>query len=205
MSSIQDRQREDMLRLRRMLENVLPVSPPASSSGTRILDVACGACSEADLLTDFFGKIRGGDANLTGIDMRAREIAQAQQRFGKGRALDPDGRTHKTFEFLTGDATKLEQHGELGEDFDIVFMRHQNYWNGQRTWEEIFDQALKKLGPDGELVITSYFDHEHVLALKALQNLGAELLVTQQNDHSRMLTTPGKSVDRHVAVFRRKH
>ena len=105
---------------------------------------------------------------------------------------------------MTGDASKLDQHAEMGEDFDLVFMRHQNYWHSARTWEEIYDQALAKLGDDGRLIITSYFDKEHELALEAIQRLGGELIQTEFNPETRELQTEGKSVDRHVAIFRRK-
>ena len=83
-------------------------------------------------------------------------------------------------------------------------MRHQNYWNGAKTWEEIFDQALGKVGDDGRLIITSYFDKEHELALEAIQRLGGELIRTEFNAETRKLITDGKSVDRHVAIFKRK-
>ena len=53
-------------------------------------------------------------------------------------------------------------------------------------------------------MITSYFDREHQLALDALQKLGAEIVTTHSNPHARKLTTPGKSVDKHIAVLRRK-
>ena len=57
-------------------------------------------------------------------------------------------------------------------------MRHQNYWNGTPYSFKIYDQALHLLKPHGLLIITSYFDREHLLALQALQSLGAELLLT---------------------------
>jgi hypothetical protein len=53
-------------------------------------------------------------------------------------------------------------------------------------------------------VITSYFDKEHQLALEALQKLGAEVVLSRRNERSRKLITPGKSVDKHIAVLRRK-
>ena len=68
----------------------------------------------------------------------------------------------------------------------------------------VYDQALEKLDPEGRLVITSYFDEEHQLALDAIRKLGGELVVTERNEESRSLPTPGKSIDRHVAVFRKK-
>ncbi len=223
-----DRQPEiietDMRRLRRMLDRVLAADRCAkllpgqlatnanigSAAPTRILDVACGACDEANTLADYFAKWKGEGAStaadveaaveLTGIDVRAREIADAQRRFS------PSGsKADRAFEFLNGDATRLDEHRELGEDFDVVFFRHQNLWNGRRTWEEIFDKALDKLADDdGRLIITSYFDREHQLALEAIQRLGGELISTERNSESRKLRTAGKSIDRHVAVFRKR-
>ncbi len=171
----------------------------------RILDIACGACNEAETLTDFLADLRGGEGTkikLTGIDMRAREISDAKRRFQDKKRGNAKG-VEKDFEFLTGDATKLDGHTELGDDFDLVFLRHQNYWNGVRTWDEIFDQALGKLSSDGHLVITSYFDREHSLAVDAIERLGGKLIRSESNPESRELPTEGKSVDRHVAVFRR--
>lgn len=203
---------EDLERLRRMLRKVAGDDLETvrrrleSRDEARILDIACGDCREAEVLSDFVAELKGAPESavkLTGIDVRAREIANAEKKFGRRRG--PDGKRGKReFEFLTGDATKLRGHAEMGDDFDLVFMRHQNYWNGDSTWEKIFDQALEKLGTDGRLVITSYFDKEHSLALEALQRLGGELIRTEFNPETRELSTPGKSVDRHVAIFKRK-
>lgn len=216
----------DMRRLQRMLDRVLKadndtpserpstlVDPTRSDSPTRILDLACGACDEAETLVDYFASLKtkaaaasaqgaGKHIELTGIDVRAREIADAARRFRSTRKESDDLRAE--FEFLNGDATKIDDHRELGENFDVVFMRHQNLWNGRRTWEEMFDKALQKLDDDGRLIITSYFDREHQLALESIQQLGGELIVSEQNETSRKLVTAGKSIDRHVAVFRKK-
>lgn len=201
-----------MVRLRKMLGRAIGNDTDfvkrslQKNEDARILDIACGACNEADTLTDFLADLRGPQKSkikLTGIDMRAREISDAQHRF-EGRKNDKQSGIEKEFEFLTGDATKLNGHTELGDDFDLVFLRHQNYWNGIRTWDEIFDQALGKLSSDGRLVITSYFDKEHSLALDAIQRLGGKLIHTEFNPETRELSTEGKSVDRHVAVFSRE-
>ncbi len=203
---------EDLVRLRKMLRKVTGDDDEqvrrrlASREEARVLDIACGECREAEVLTDFMAELKGpsdGTVKLTGLDVRAREIANAQTRFGGRRKL-ADGSGHQEYEFLTGDATKLEGHSEMGEDFDLVFMRHQNYWNGAQTWEKIYDQALAKVGDDGRLIITSYFDKEHELALEAIQRLGGELIRTEFNPETRELQAEGKSVDRHVAIFRRK-
>ncbi len=216
---IQSANEEDLRRLRAMLQRVSGNDPEAvkrrleraanphpGSRDLRVLDLACGECREAGVLGDFVAERDGlpdGTVHFTGMDVRAREIANAMRTFGRHREANEE-RGKREFEFLVGDATKLADHAELGEAFDLVFLRHQNYWNGARDWEEIFDHALAKLGEEGRLVITSYFDREHELALRAIQNLGGELIHTEFNEKARRLPTPGKSVDRHVAMFRRK-
>ncbi len=203
---------EDLIRLKKMLRKVIGDDEAQvrrrleSRDETRILDIACGECREAEVLTDFIADLRGnkdGEVRLTGMDVRAREIEDAQRRFGGKRDLENRPGTREC-EFLTGDASKLDQHAELGENFDFVFMRHQNYWNGAKTWEEIYDQALGKLDDEGRLIITSYFDKEHELALEAIKRLGGELISSEFNSETRELITEGKSVDRHVAIFKRK-
>jgi SAM-dependent methyltransferase len=200
--------REDQDRLRRMLERtvgraaVLGGAPLADRSEVSILDVACGACDEAETLSDFFRSLRSAGGSppastlLVGTDVRERELDAAKARFrsGEGRA----------FEFFKGDASRLDAHRELRDAFDVLFFRHQNLYHGRALWERIFEQGLSRLKDDGVLVITSYFDREHALALQAFEKLGAEVVVTERNPESRELITPGKSVDRHVAVLRKK-
>ncbi len=192
--------------LRRALQKSgLPVRVRSSGSKAgkgplQILDLACGTCREAGTLVEVFRDFSGGDqaVRFVGADIRDRELEEAAAR---ARAV---AGPQDQFEFLTANCAKLGRHRELGQEFDVTFLRHQNYWNDKPVWQRIFEQGLEKLSDDGLLVITSYFDREHALALKALEGAGAELLITEQNEASRQLPTPGKSVDRHVAVFRKK-
>jgi len=202
----------DLERLRRMLRKVTEDDADevrrrlGARDEARVLDVACGECREAEVLTDFLSELRGsrdGTVKLTGIDVREREIADAARRFGERREAN-GGPAARECEFLSGDASRLDEEGAVGENFDLVFMRHQNFWNGARTWEAIYDQALAKLDEGGRLVITSYFDREHELAVEAIRRLGGDLVRSEFNPETRALPTPGKSVDRHVAVFRRR-
>jgi hypothetical protein len=85
----------------------------------------------------------------------------------------------------------------------MVFLRHQNFWDNPTVWRRIFDSGLERLHDSGLLVITSYFDKEHELAVKAITNTGARLIDSVRNRASRRLNSTGKSVDRHIAVFRR--
>lgn len=204
--------RRDLERLRRMLQKVTEDDTEevrrrlGARDEARVLDLACGECREAEVLTDFLSELRGADegtVKLTGIDVREREIADAARRFG-GRRETGDRPVVRECEFLAGDASRLDEEGAVEEDFDLVFLRHQNFWNGASTWEAIYDQALAKLDEGGRLVITSYFDREHDLAVEAIRRLGGDLVRSEFNPESRALPTPGKSVDRHVAVFRRR-
>lgn len=173
----------------------------SQGGGLQILDLACGTCREAGTLVEVFRDLRGGGqpVRFVGADIRDRELDEAAER------AKVAGKTGDRFEFLTENCALIGRHSELGGDFDVTFLRHQNYWNDKPVWQRIFEQGLAKLKDDGLLVITSYFDREHELALKALKRAGAELIVSETNESSRQLIgTPGKSVDRHVAVFRRK-
>jgi SAM-dependent methyltransferase len=183
---------EDMAQLEALLRRHVAPHLRAKAEA-RILDLACGRCDEAEMLVSVVKDEMNADAvQLVGADIRIREIRQARERFSKLNA-----------EFLIEDASDLSHHQQLGEDFDMVFLRHQNYWNGPELWKGIYDQGLEKLSDDGLLVITSYFDKEHQLALEALQKMGAELVLSKRNDVSRALSSPGKSVDRWLAVLKK--
>ena len=190
----------DLTRLRELLSETLKrsgVTPNLTKEGDlKLLNLACGRADETEVLADVFGHHTEA-IHMTGLDIRAREIGEARERW---KNLPP----RASADFLVQDASKLGQLKELGSEFDIAFMRHQNYWNGDTTWTQIYDEALHRLDKQGLLVITSYFDREHRLALDAIQGLGAELICSERNNDSRIVTdAPGKSVDRHVAVFRK--
>jgi ubiquinone/menaquinone biosynthesis C-methylase UbiE len=196
---------EDMQRLEKLI-----VEAAESDAGLQrkidgnqdllLLNLACGACNEAETLAKVFGGNEGasygnGNMKFVGLDVRAREIAEAAARF---RSV-----SDTQFEFINGDATKLDTYQQLPGSFDVIFMRHQNLWNGKRTWEEIYHKALEKLSPNGRLIITSYFDREHAEAIDVIRNQGGDLLLTKANEKSRRLPMVGRSVDRHLAVLKR--
>ena len=185
---------EDMSKLKTLLQDSLqPHLKPQSDM--RILNLACGRCDEAETLIQVGSELtKGGDVEMIGADIRIREIRQARENH-----------VNLPAKFLIEDATKIDEHKEMGDDFNMVFLRHQNFWHGQELWKKIFDQGIAKLRPDGMLVITSYFDVEHRLALRALESLGMEVVSNKRNKASRALAdAPGKSVDRGVAVLKRR-
>ncbi|YCM45176.1 class I SAM-dependent methyltransferase [Verrucomicrobiaceae bacterium 227] len=162
-----------------------------------LLNLACGRGDETGVLAKLLAE-KSKSVHLQGLDIRAAEIDQANSRWKQqlGKKVSADFITHR------GD--QLRELSEVGTP-DIAFLRHQNYWNDKPVWTKIFDQALERLDEDGLLVITSYFDKEHDLATKALQNLGAIQIGAIINPNTRALNdAPGKSVDKHLAVFRKK-
>ena len=185
---------QDLARLGGMLQTVVAPHLSQESKDLRILNLACGRCDEAETLIETGKALKGEGAavEMVGADIRIREIRQARERHA-----------HLPTEFLLEDASQLDRNRQLGEDFGLVFLRHQNFWHGQDLWQRIFDQGMAKLRPDGLLVITSYFDVEHRLALEALQKMGMEVVESRRNKASRALgDAPGKSVDRWIAVLR---
>ncbi|MDB2674014.1 class I SAM-dependent methyltransferase [Akkermansiaceae bacterium] len=165
-----------------------------------LLNLACGRGDETGVLAKLLAE-KSKSAHLQGLDIRAAEIDQANSRWKA--ELQKAEEQSATADFITHRGDRLLDLAEIGTP-DIAFLRHQNYWNDKPVWTQIFDQALERLNDDGLLVITSYFDKEHELATEALENLGAIQVGTIINPNSRALSdAPGKSVDKHLAVFRK--
>jgi len=162
-----------------------------------LLNLACGRGDETGVLAKLLAE-KSQSAHLQGLDIRAAEIGQANSRWKKNVG------EKATADFITHRGDRLLDLEEIGTP-DIAFLRHQNYWNDTSVWSRIFDQALERLDEDGLLVITSYFDKEHAMATKALESIGAIQVGSIVNPNSRALSdAPGKSVDKHLAVFRKK-
>ena len=199
-SSHEDQFARENAALSRLLRRALASASPAlpNDRALSILDLACGPCREAETLIHSLRDVSGSssDIRLVGADIRRAELDEAAAR---ARAA---GLEHT--EFLAADCSKLDQALSSSENFDLAFLRHQNFWNDPAAWLKIFEHGLSRLNDDGLLVITSYFDREHALAVKALERAGAELIVSARNEDSIDLSTHGKSVDRHLAVFRRR-
>ena len=203
----------DMRRLWEMLDGVVAKSgrqPGAGRESFDLLNLACGYCQEGAVLSAFWGR-DGRRVRQFAMDLRDAEIDKAKRRYAATEKMfrgagvptikSQDGRSE--IEFLAGDATKLAGMGQIPSQFDVVFIRHQNLWHDRPTWQRIYEFALTRIADDGLLVITSYFDREHVLALELIRALGGDVLVSAQNPDSRELPTEGKSIDRHVAAIAR--
>jgi 2-polyprenyl-3-methyl-5-hydroxy-6-metoxy-1,4-benzoquinol methylase len=184
---------EDAQRLKRLLDQALQLLSLAPFQQPTLLNLACGRADETGVLLETFAWPGSGGTYL-GIDLRPREIAEATRRWG--RSWQPQGRV----EFRVADASLAHHWPE--EQFDVIFLRHQNFWDAPLVWDQIFRHAMERLKPTGVFVFTSYFDREHELALAAMKSLGAELSLSMRHASSRSLAdAPGKSVDRWLAIF----
>jgi SAM-dependent methyltransferase len=181
---------EDVNRLEGLLRAGLGAAEFAPTGELSVLNLACGRADETGALAGAVAPARIGF--YLGIDLRPETVAEASRRWGL-----PGG----GIEFRCGDASATDRMRELPE-FDLVFIRHQNYWHEPAVWDRLLGNALVALKPGGLLACTSYFDIEHELLLAALKTRGARVRVNVRNPESRPLPdAPGKSVDRHLAVF----
>ncbi len=207
---------DDMQKLWLMLDKAitgsgrLPGTHAGNSTGRiDMLNLACGPCEEGAILSAFFSR---GDHRVSGyaMDLRDREVEKGKRRYaGTEQIFRKAGipgiqslDQANSIEFLADDATHLVGYGQIPSTFDVIFIRHQNLWHDAEVWRKIYEFALTRIEPEqGTLIITSYFDKEHVQALALLKKLGGQVLFSERNPDSRELTYPGKSVDRHVALI----
>ena len=204
----------DLIQLWKMLTTLcakLPQPPGREGAGAiDLLNLACGHCEEAAVLAAFFGR-DGKRVRFFGMDVREREIETARRRYqateNAFRKLGvPNlrrGDREDGAQFIADDATRLAGYREIPAEYDLVFLRHQNVWHDRDIWRRIYEFALARVPDHGYLIITSYFDREHLIALELLKSLGAEVVASIENPNSRPLDYPGKSVDRHLAALRK--
>jgi SAM-dependent methyltransferase len=182
---------EDVARLSSRLRDAFSAVGFPNNRVVSVLNLACGRADETGALASALAPARI-EAYL-GIDLRPEAIAEAAKRWKL-----PGG----FIEFRCGDASSIDRLG-VGSGFDLIFIRHQNYWADPPVWDRLLENALKVLKPEGLIVCTSYFDREHELMIAALKTRGAEVLWNSRDLDSRALSdAPGKSVDRHLAMFR---
>lgn len=164
------------------------------------LNLACGRADETGVLAQVLAE-KCHSAHIQGLDLREKEIAQAQQLWAPALETLTNGTI--SCEFTSGKGHDTEQWKGITAP-DLVFIRHQNYWFDQDAWTKLYDQGLEKLKHDGVMVITSYFDQEHEMARQVLQALGATEIAHHFNPFSRKVKDSVKlvkTVDRHISLF----
>jgi Methyltransferase domain len=182
----------DVRRLLRILREALHGINYTAPEKISVLNLACGRADETGAIAAALGARRL--QFYLGIDLRAETIREASRRWKSNTAM---------VEFRCGDASSIHRMESL-PPLDLIFIRHQNYWDDPITWDRLLTNALSALGPEGLLICTSYFDREHELLKAALKTRGSEILWDMRHMESRNLPeVRGKSVDRHLAIFHR--
>lgn len=183
----------DIRRLEVLLGEVFALTKTGFSGKLAVLNLACGRADETGVLA---ASLEPASIRFyLGMDLRAEAIAEAAERWEL-----PGGE----IDFRQGNAAMIGRMEGLPE-FDLVFIRHQNYWYEPMVWEGIIGEALATLRDGGYLVCTSYFDLEHELFVASMRTHGAEVLANVRHAFSRNLPdAEGKSVDRWVAVFQKR-
>ena len=180
----------DVARLQVLLRDALTAVGFHRPGKSAVLNLACGRADETGALAAALAPVEIG--YYLGIDLRPETIAEAAKRWHL-----PTG----VIEFKCADASNIGRIRQLPA-FDLIFIRHQNYWNDPPVWDVMLGSALAALASDGLLVCTSYFNREHELMKASLKTRGAGLLWDVRHAASRPLPdVAGKSVDRHLAVF----
>lgn len=184
----------DIRRLGVLLGEVFGLAGMRLGGQLAVLNLACGRADETGVLAAALAPTE--IAFYLGMDLRSDAIAEAAKRWEL-----PGGE----IDFREGNAAMIGRMEGLPE-FDMVFIRHQNYWHEPMVWEGIIEEALAALKDGGTLVCTSYFDLEHELLVASMRKRRAKLLANLRNPTSRPLPdAEGKSVDRWVAVWSVTH
>ena len=184
----------DIRRLGTLLDEVFRLAELRFAGKLAVLNLACGRADETGVLAAAVAPAEIGF--YIGMDLRGDAIEEAKRRWDL-----PGGE----IDFLEGNAAMIGRMEGLPE-FDIVFIRHQNYWHEPMVWEGILEEALAALKDGGYLICTSYFDLEHELLVASMRERGVRLLANLLNHTSRPVPdAEGKSVDRWVAVWSATH
>ena len=87
----------------------------------------------------------------------------------------------------------------------MVVIRHQQISDNEQVWIKIFQQALQRVSKDGIIIITFFSDIEHKMLIEALQKLDCEIVINEKNPYAKPLGHEEISLDRNIAIIRRKN
>lgn len=182
----------DIQRLEKLLRDSFSAVDTDFEDKISVLNLACGRADETGVLVKALAP--ACVEFYLGIDLRGDAIKEASARWHSDDC---------EIRFMEGNAAMLGRMKTLPE-FDLVFIRHQNYWHEPMVWEGILDEAIALMKPNGLLSCTSYFDLEHDLFMASMRERDAKLLLNVRNPQSRALPdATGKSVDRWLGIWKK--
>lgn len=178
-----------------------------------VFDLACGSAEEALALACYFSSGLPGiptpKCELYLVEAQAQLLDFAKETFSQPL---PGARFSAVpnVKCLVGDCQDLSTLA-LPDTADFILIRHQFIGKDRDdktdVWGKIFTSALSKLAPQGRLLITSFSQEEHDLALERLKTVeGARVLCEEKNPHSIPLhDTRPIAGDNFVIVLRSEH
>ena len=192
---------------RKMLETYMPQVGYSAPERPRILNLGCGKCYEAFVLSGYFGgKPDGFDSEnvlLVGVDIDAKEIAGAKHEYARH---DFSERVTKwveqpNYRFIHGDARRLRE--LVDGEFDVVVARHPNVAEIPDTWYTIFRESNDLMRPAGLFLATSFSDIEHRMLEERVQKAGYKIALSTPNAYAIPTSHKEVSIDRKLLLARK--
>ena len=177
-----------------------------------VIAPACGKLPESDVLQSFFGGENPGvgkqKVRVIGIDLNEQAIQGARKIAGEVDDTETEN-PQSNFEFKAGDARDLSGFPPA----DVVFIEHQEIGADERTWKDIFAAGIRQLADeDAIMIVTSYTQEEHDIAMRVLGKLDCEIMLNEYNPSCIPMKTTKMPIDgkhaiamhRNVAVIKKK-
>ncbi len=152
-----------------------------------IIDVGCGAATDADPLVSWFGNAKyseeGSNVDYFGIDIASYQIDSLKSA--------AEGKPNMRFEIA--DATNFKKHPFLRRLFDVIVIRHPEVFDRSSYcrlgyisphWYAIYREALDHLAPNGTIIVTNFTEEEFGATKEALACLGGSMIYSAQNQFS---------------------
>ena len=192
---------------RRMLETYVPQTSYSVPQNPKILNLGCGICYEAFVLSSYFGNQPDGfsskDVLVVGIDIDEKEIERAKDHY---KSPDFSEKITKwveppNYKFIHGDARRLRE--LVDDEFDVVVARHPNVAEIQDDWYKIFKESYEIMKPEGFLIATSFSDIEHGMLEELIKKVGYKIALSSSNLHAIPTDHKDVSIDRKVLLARK--
>jgi len=187
---------EDRLGFRKTLETYVGQAGYIAPPNPRILDLGCGECHEAFVLSSYFGiqpdHLDSGDVCVVGIDPKQRDIETASMNNPAS-----DGR----YKFIVGDARCVKQ--LVDGEFDVAIARHPEISHITNIWREIFSETRDIMRPEGILISTTYADFELEELKKQVGKAGLDIVLTAQNYWSPVSRVHHIQRDKYILIARK--
>ena len=199
--------REDRARFWNLLVTYTPKSNFQVSCGEDlyILDVGCGICNEAIVLSSFFSgngfEDFSSSVGILGIDLHEGLIESAKASV---RLINQGNEDRLIAKFVCGDATNLSQYPQVPDALNIIVIRHQELINGSKVWRSIIEETFSRLKANGLGIITSYSKEEQASLKLVLSDLDLQILVNEKNIHGRPTRVEGVTIDNFITIVGKK-